>query len=330
MFVAVIVLVGVVGAGCSREDPPRSAAKNRSTTTALAATGDTGGAGSSGSGSGSDSGSTSTEDVPSPADSGGDSAVISVSLVGDASTPHCKNEANWAARQLDSIDNYTPAQLLEYVKDWKNYVAVGFATRPVDQQAQTDWLQYVAAVSSLSDALTARGGDIAALEAQDPADGVLLGTAVPDYLGNILVYAQEVCGAGEQPVTDAAPSASTSICATLAPLIADQLAAESGGSTPTQIEAIANDYQALATSALSGSQPVVADIKKVGAWMSQHYTAPLRAVGWDLRRYYRSASGPDLVALSGWSPEIRDSLGRLNALIASGCPSLNGTTTTTG
>lgn len=265
-----------------------------------------------------------------PADSGGDSAVISVSLLGDPSTPHCKNEAAWAARQLDSIDDYTPAQLLEYVKDWKNYVAVGFATRPTDQKTQTDWLQYVAAVSSLSDALTARGGDIAALEAQDPADGVLLGTAVPDYVGNILVYAQEVCGAGEQPVTDAAPSASTSICAALAPLIADQLAAQSGGSTPTQIEAIANDYQRLADSPLSGSAPVVADINKVGVWMSQHYTAPLRAVGWDLRRYYRSASGPDLVAMSGWSPEIRDSLGRVNALMASGCPSLEGTTTTTG
>jgi len=313
-----VVVAGVVASGCSREDPTRAAATDRSTTTAFDATVDPA--------AGDDT--TTTADVPLPADSGGDSAVISVSLLGDPSTPHCKNEATWAARQLDSIDDYTPAQLLDYVKDWKDYVAVGFATRPDDQQ--TDWLQYVAAVSSLSDALTARKGDIAALEAEDPADGVLLGTAVPDYLGNILVYAQEVCGAGEQPVTDAAPSASTSICAALAPLIADRLAADSGGSTPSQIAAIAKDYRALAVSPPAGSQPVVADIKKVGAWMSQHYAAPLEAMGWDLRRYYRNASGPDLVAYSGWSPEVRDSLGRLNALMASGCPSLNGTTTTGG
>ena len=248
---------------------------------------------------------------------GGDDAVVSVDSTGDPDGPACRNSAAWAARSLDQIESLSPTDLTSYVHDWKGYAAAGTGLAPPELAGA--WLQYGAAIVSLEQSLSARGNDIARVLSEDPAGAALLGDTTPDYLAEISSWEQQVCGVGDQPITDAAPSGSTNLCDALRPLIDAQDAASTGASTPTQIEAVGSAYRALAATPPTGSGPVVADIARVATWMSEHYAARLQSLGWDLRRFYREAPGVDRLAASGWSPEIRDAVGRVNAFGDEAC-----------
>jgi hypothetical protein len=96
-------------------------------------------------------------------------------------------------------------------------------------------------------------------------------------------------------------------------------AAAEGGSTPAQIEAIGSAYRALAASPPTGGQSLIEDISRTATWMSEHYATQLQSIGWDLRTFYRGSSGPDRLAASGWTPEIRDAIGRVNAFADEAC-----------
>jgi len=243
--------------------------------------------------------------------------VISINYTGDAESPACKNAANWAARQLDPLDTLDPVAVGAYLADWKAYAAVGVAAAP--DALTGSWLIYATSLSSMAEALATRGNDVARLEAEDPTNAVLFGENTPGYVAEIASWEQEVCGAGDQPVTDAAPDGDIALCDALAPLLDASAAAVDGGSNPAQIEAIGSAYRALAASPPSGTQSLIEDISRTATWMSEHYATPLQTIRWDLRRFYRESSGVDRVAASGWTPEIRDAIGRVNAFADEVC-----------
>lgn len=243
--------------------------------------------------------------------------MISINSTGDADSPACTNAANWAARQLDPLDTLDPVAVGAYLTDWRAYATVGVATAP--DALIGPWLIYATALTSMGEALATRGNDVARLAAEDPTSAALFGENPPDYAAEIATWEQEVCGTGDQPVTDAAPDGDPALCDALAPVLGASAEAVDGGSTPAEIEAIGTAYRELAASPPSGRQSLIEDISRTATWMSEHYATPLQALRWDLRKFYRESSGESRVAASGWAPEIRDAIGRMNAFADEVC-----------
>ncbi len=234
---------------------------------------------------------------------------------GDVNSPYCRTARGWAARLIEGYVEDDPAEVQAFSRDRDAYVALARSTAP--PELREAWDRYGVKLTDIAAALELSNWDLVAAGQVLDADlrAVMDGADADGHV--IAAYDTDVCGVGEPPLVDTDYTGSdASACAALPTLVELRTSGMVGG--PETGAALLAAFGSTG-SVEGGPQGFAADVAEYREWMSGHATPILERFGGDLARLLREAGGNDALVVSGWAPDIRDVVGRVERYVADVC-----------